>query len=532
MTETKLDLQDIQGNVIKAYPRHGLPKGRYLFYQIDDGEAGRQFLQELCPHITTSAPWGSKAARNAPPKYTINIAFTYDGLKHLGLPQATLQSFPEEFAMGMRGRSGILGDDGPSAPARWDPIWTREGQVHVFIAINAADESQLETATRVVQRLARQSGAGVVLIRGHRGDGDADDLPFQDVSALYDDQGRPNAKEHFGYTDGISNPYFKGIMTDSSNVVGGGKVTGGDIETEAGWEPLETGEFLLGYQDEAFEWPEAPQPPVFAANGTFLVYRKLHENVGSFDRYLQTVGQQYPGGPEELAAKLAGRWRNGAPITTFRTQSEADGFAAEWEHAKAAIASATTVEEREAAKRRFSALNRKFSAFDYTKDIAGGGCPVGAHVRRSHPRSGLEFNVDKAFQRPDALSNRRRLLRRGLPYGRSDGRRRDEDNHGIIFMSLGASIRRQFEFVQQQWINYGNDFRLGNDKDPLAGNHGLADSPEGAGRAVIEGDPDRKAPPFFCANLPRFVETRGGDYFFVPSMTALRMIADGDVDPT
>ncbi len=139
---------------------------------------------------------------------------------------------------------------------------------------------------------------------------------------------------------------------------------------------------------------------------------------------------------------------------------------------------------REAAKRRFSALNSEFVGFDYTSDIEGSGCPVSAHSRRVNPRSALEFGVKHAFSSPSALSNRRRLLRRGLPYGDSQSERTDAGEHGIVFMALCASIRRQFEFVQQQWINYGNDFRMGNDKDPLLGNQELDEHGNSDGRAA------------------------------------------------
>ena len=530
----ELDLHDIQGNIVKAYPRLGFPKARYVFFRVNDGEAGRQFVLDLIPLITTSAPWavsGNAADGTARPDVAVNVAFTFEGLLRLGVPQASLQTFPEEFAMGMRGRQGILGDDGASAPERWDPVWTAPDPVHVFVAINGPDSARIASCYERILSLIDLPSKGVELLTGHRGDDGKDALPYQEASALYAD-GAPTAKEHFGYTDGISNPFFKGALTDSSNVIGGGKVTGGDVESSAGWAPLETGEFLLGYKDEACEYPESPMPGPLAANGTYLVYRKLHENVGTFDAYLEHVGREFPGGKEALAAKFAGRWRNGAPITTFPTEAAANDFALQWDQARQAIADAKDPAEREAAKRRFSTLNTKFVAFDFSKDLPGSRCPVGAHARRVHPRSALEFGAKGAFQTPDALANRRRLLRRGLPYGSSERERTDAGNHGIIFMALGASIRRQFEFVQQQWVNYGNDFRLANDKDPLLGNHGKTAHGAGDGRMVIESDPERPDPPFFCSKLPRFVETRGGDYFFVPSLTALRMIGDGIVDPT
>jgi Dyp-type peroxidase family len=526
-----LDLHDIQGNIIKAYPRFGYAYARNFFLRVSDGDAARKFLSALIPTITTAAPWtsgGASVVDSQRPAVTTNVAFTYEGLKRLGVPRASLQTFPEEFAMGMSARRDILGDDGPSAPGRWDPIWQNPDPVHLFISINARDRPGLEQ--RYQQIIDLLPANGVELATGHR-DKSGSPLPYQDASAIFVD-GEATAREHFGYADGISNPYFKGAGTDSSNVIGGGKSTGQDARSMAGWEPLETGEFLLGHKDEAFEYPIAPTPNLLGDNGTYLVYRKLHQNVASFDAYLDGQSAKFPDGKEALAAKFAGRWRNGAPVTTFTTEQQANEFAAHWTAAKLAIGQARTQHEREAAKRRFSALNIEFVGFDYTNDLEGAGCPVSAHTRRAHPRSALEFGTKGAFSTPSALSNRRRILRRGLPYGDSQTERKDDGEHGIIFMALCASIRRQFEFVQQQWINYGNDFRLGNDKDPLLGNQEVDADGNPDGRMVIESDPKSPAPPFLCAKLPRFVETRGGDYFFVPSLTALRMIAHGIVDPT
>lgn len=93
-------------------------------------------------------------------------------------------------------------------------------------------------------------------------------------------------------------------------------------------------------------------------------------------------------------------------------------------------------------------------------------------------------------------------------------------------MVLCANIFRQFEFVQQQWIQYGLDFNVGNNTCPLLGNH------DHHKRHVIPSDPATGKPPYVMNKLKTFVETRGGDYFFIPSVTALRMMAMGIVDPT
>ncbi len=531
---TSVDLHDVQGNIVKGYGHYGYPKARYVFYRIHDEAAGREFLQGVSRMITTGIPWeltAESGADNAPPPVTTNIAFTYRGMKMLGVPRKSLQSFPEDFVMGMKWRKDILGDDGPSAPENWDPIWQGDA-VHVWISINGKIEKAIETRYQEICDLVAKSNYGVEQLSGHRGPDGASDTPYQSASAIYKN-GIPQACEHFGYRDGISDPYFAASGGNPNRVIGGGKPTRADPATREGWEPLETGEFILGHRDEAYETPAAPLPPLLAFNGTFMVYRKLHENVGSFNRYLDEVGAKYRGGKEMLAAKFAGRWRaSGAPITQFPTEADAKAFEGKFNVAEARLYAEQPNPSKEAVA-EFTALKKQLVAFNYDHDLNGARCPIGAHVRRINPRGALEDGID-AFNTPGALVNRRRILRRGLPYGEVEDSSRDDGDHGIIFMVINASISRQFEFVQQQWINYGNDFKLANDKDPLLGNHGVDADGEPTGRMILEGDPRGKGdePPFFCSGIPRFVETRGGDYFFVPSLTALHMLADGVVDPT
>jgi deferrochelatase/peroxidase EfeB len=260
-----------------------------------------------------------------------------------------------------------------------------------------------------------------------------------------------------------------------------------------------------------------------------MVYRKLHQNVGSFNSYLDAESKKFPDGKEALAAKFAGRWRNGAPLVSFPTEKSANEFIGELSALQVKVWEGTASPEEDA---RFGELSRQLVAFDYGKDASGARCPFGSHMRRSNPRSALQFGNKKVFDSPGALSNRRRILRRGLPYGQVEDPARDDGEHGVIMMIMNADLGRQFEFVQQQWLNFGNDFKLANDPDPLLGNHGVNENWRAGGRMVIEGDKDANKPPYFCNNMPTLVATRGGDYFFVPSLTCLRMIALGIIDPT
>jgi Dyp-type peroxidase family len=528
-----LNLHDIQGNIVKGYGRFGFPFARYVFFEIKDSAAGRKFITSVTPLVTNSAPWKENTKNKKgldKPSFTVNIALTYHGLKKLGLPEVSLHSFPRDFSGGMRQRQDILGDDGNSAPHKWDKVWRNpDHRVCILIALNGQTKASIEESYELILSKLNGIGGGVAILCGHS-DGKQDDLPYQDAAALMDENNQPTGKEHFGYNDGISNPFFKGTGQNPLYAVGNGKPTRRAANSPLGWEALEAGEFILGHKDESLGLPPAPIPHLLSYNGTFMVYRKLHQNVGSFYSYLKEQANQHPEKCEEfIAAKFAGRWRNGAPITLFPTQEEANAVVAELEAAKIAMRKARGTIDHTLAELNYLRLLGKFVGFDYNDDLDGSRCPVGAHIRRSNPRSSLEFGIKDAYNTPGALSNRRRLLRRGLPYGSSTDKTVDTGNHGIIFMAICSDISRQFEFTQQQWGNYGNDFKLANDKDPLTGNH---NNKEADGRMIFPAEKGSGKAPYFCTHIPRFVETRGGEYFFVPSITALRLIGEGLVDPT
>lgn len=477
---SKLNATDIQGFVLRGY---NMPFARYCFLHFTGAKPARVLIGKLLGEITTGQLWDQ-----GKPQSTVNIAFTFKGLIALELPIATLISFPVEFQQGMKARGGILGDSGVNAPEHWDPLWREdspESEIHAWLAINAQSPQALESRSASLQALLAETGGARI-------------LDSQDAASIVLD-GKVTTKEHFGYTDGFGNPDYLGICR--STQPGQGK-----LMPDGSWAPLATGELLLGYADEAGELPVAPVPHLLASNGTFMVYRKLHQNVGTFHRFLNEWSARYGAGDaaakEKLASKFIGRWPDGTPIE------------ASPERPDQAIVNDP---------------NRSTN-FTYGNDANGSRCPIGAHIRRVHPRDAFGFQ--------GRLVNRRRITRRGLPYGPyatpgdlnalehdSACQSLDRVDRGVVFMALNASISRQFEFVQQQWINYGNDAHVGNEKDPLIGNHGPTE------KYVIQGDTSPANPPLICTHLPNFVELRGGDYFFLPSMTALGMIAMNLVDP-
>ena len=161
--------------------------------------------------------------------------------------------------------------------------------------------------------------------------------------------------------------------------------------------------------------PAAPPPAELSTNGSYLVYRKLHQDVAAFRKQLAEAAELYPGGEELLAAKLVGRWRDGTPLALSPERPDPS------------IASDRTAQQRVHLRRR---------------SPRGWRCPVGAHMRRANPRASLPFE--------GKLVNRHRMIRRGIPYGEPlpPGAEDDGRDRGVIFMCLQASIARQFEFVQ------------------------------------------------------------------------------------
>jgi deferrochelatase/peroxidase EfeB len=555
---TALDLADIQGGILRAYGRMGFPKARNFFLTVRDPIQGRRFVEALRPRITTAARWKNPdrgeplmrtraprvkdvvRAEGVPdypgevqllkPKVAINIAFTFYGLAALQVPTRTLSQMPDEYIDGMAKRASLLGDD-PFLDRR-DAVWRNSDgatRVHILVSMNGemnpdgSPVAELDAETVWLKAQCDASQGGVVLLSGTGPDG----ADCQDMSAiLRDDKGLlvPTNKEHFGLSDGFGDPVFEGQLSGEAErlrVIGGGKIL-----PDQSWAPLATGEFLLGYPDEAQEIPGAAMPIDFSRNGTFMAYRKLHENVGSFAAYIDEQGAIYARAfgiadpveaRETVRAKLVGRWVDGVPLIAAPT------FAA-WQAFNAELTAARDAND----KPKLAQIALRFTDFNYRADPAGAACPVTSHLRRANPRDMLDPNFgspDRKSWDGSALVNRRRILRRGLPYG-PQGEAGDSGEQGIIFLALCTSLFRQFEFVQQQWMQYGLDFDSGSDTCPIVGDH------DDEAKLVIAADPSTRRGPFLCDRLPQLVEPRGGDYFFMPSMTALRMIGIGIVDPT
>jgi Dyp-type peroxidase family len=449
-----------------------LPAARFVLLEIANPPAARAWLGALADRITPAA--------TRPDDRALHVAFTATGLTKLGLAAETLAAFSHQFVGGMTTahRRRVLGDVDASDPDRWGWGGPATRPVDVLLLLYARDEAGL---AGLHDELAAGFGAGGVA-----------QVETLDTAPLTD-------REHFGFRDGISQPSMEGLA-----------------RTDTPANTIKAGEFVLGYQNEYGLYTDRPLlkgsddprnllPPGpggsgardLGRNGTYLVFRQLSQDVYGFWRFLDSViraadGRSDPAARTWLAAKMVGRWPDGAPMTLSPNRDDP------------ALANVND--------------------FGYGKsDLDGLKCPIGAHIRRAHPRDSLdpEPGTDRSIE----LDKRHRLLRRGRLYGppvapeerlRDVSAGDDDPPRGLHFICLCANIARQFEFVQHTWINNQKFDRLYDDVDPLIGQRG-----PGGATFTLPRRPIRRR----ITGIPSFVTVRGGGYFFLPGLRAIRYLA-------
>jgi len=247
------------------------------------------------------------------------------------------------------------------------------------------------------------------------------ELPGIEVIWRQDCYQLPTGRTSFGFKDGIGQPAIDGSTRRGSN---------------PHERPIKAGEFLLGYPDETGEVPPMPTPDVLGRNGTYIVFRKLHTNVAAYRQYLRANATDRAQ-EAQLGAKMVGRWQSGAPLSL-----------------------AADADDRE-----LGADPDRNDAYLYGDDLKGFKCPVGAHARRANPRDSLDGdgNVNVRLHR---------MIRRSTSYGPMlpEGVLEDDGiDRGIVFVFVGAHLKRQFEFVKTQWLDDGVFIGAPEESDPLVG---------------------------------------------------------------
>ncbi len=476
-----LNFRDIQGNILRGY---NFPAGLHYFVHVPDGVRGRTLLRGLLPEITTASPWSK------PPIIALNVALTYSGVRKLGVDEATLALLPPAFREPIRQRAPIQLDDNPD---EWNDEFGNDETDLLVLLATSEEPCNDDEFERRFPKLSRARGWLDARLRDHR----ARRVHCETVEALKAGPGQPDPREHFGFTDGFGQPAVEGV---ANNWPGQGvpeSVTGF-------WRDIKAGEFILGHPNEDGE--SVPNRTAWLLyDGTFMVYRKLEQDVARFRRLVTDHARRYAQaqlggltppltGQEEfglMAAKLVGRWPDGTALELDPGPREAPGVST-------------------------SISGRADNNFRYEEDPSGQACPLGAHIRRANPRDLLGSDHQE--------SARHRIIRRGMPYGspydgpwngeEDDGADEDRPDRGLIFICFNADVERQFEVVLGQWLNDGSALGLGDTQDYLLGSRP-------AGKLAVGGDDA----PFFVTRDERLVRVKGCEYLFMPGLAALERLS-------
>ena len=501
-----VDFTDIQGLVRFGFGK--MTEASYRLVKIRDAGAARMWLAQ--------APVTTAVEMTPPPRSALQVALTREGLNALGLAPEILAGFSAEFLTGMAGddnRSRRLGDQGANGPDRW--IWGAGGGIPHLVVMLLAEPGLLPEWTKTAC-------------------GELWDTAFEEIGCL--STSNLGGREQFGFIDGISQPVLDWKLSRSVSV-NGNQLDYGNVVC--------LGEFLLGYPNEYRRYTDRPlvDPGSPAAailphaddqpnkkdlgrNGTYLVMRQLRQDVRLFWHYLQDAASTLDLSATRLAEAFVGRTLvDGAPLVPLSPGTIA-GVGDTGSETK---------------RGQDSALNR----FTYELDEDGTRCPFGAHIRRANPRTtdlpghprgllqqGLHLlGFGSSDLRSDLTASVRfhRLLRRGREYGPALSPQEalqpgsaDEPERGLHFIALCANIERQFEFVQNAWIAQIKFDGMTEESDPLLGNREpVPGCPFTDSFSMARSNGARKR----LLRVPRFITVRGGAYFFLPGIRALRYLS-------
>lgn len=472
-TTPEVNWRDVQGLLRTGYG----PFTKSLFIRVRFRKdlsllSFRQWLKSLLPDVHTGTPasdlqisHGEIIADSSEPNTALrlNIAFTYTGLKHIGLTSNALHTFPLEFVdgIGSERSAKMLGDEGKNHYSQWQ--WGKPEDIPDLVLLAF---SRSEDAFQPLLDSIERAELGKV----------------ESLATCLSEL------EHFRFRDGLSNPLIRSANNSPEALA---------RNPEGAIAP---GEFIFGYGDQRGLLPVSPtttrasdsqnllsraQPEQdgpngeftldrndLGRNGSFLVVRQLEQDVEGFDAYINGYGEDKA---EYHAAKIMGRWRDGTPLT---------------------LSAGDTVPTQPNLSNHFHYQGA---------DVHGNRCPMGAHIRRSNPRDSMHKDANVSWD----IANRHRILRRGRIYT-------EEKHRGLLFMCLNVNIARQFEHIQSNWIN-GTRFANENETDPIAGTRVGSD-----GNFTIQRAPHNAQ----LGKLPDFVHLRGGAYFFLPSISALQYFAN------
>ncbi len=512
VSEPQLDAHNIQGNILAGFKKDNQI---LVGLEILDVEQCKTWLSQLAPYVASLhevlafnrlfkamvAKSGDKGAIQAT---WVNIAFSYAGVAKLA-SAAEADLLPDSsFRAGLLVNSEALGDPTDPTSAYHRTNWKvgAPGNVPDILLIVASDVADLATTTAQA-RIGTQSSSGCRVI-------------YQEVGQTRQDE---RGHEHFGFKDCISQPAVRGTVSMAKGDYLSPRLISrptsiAEQQSQPGRPLIMPGVFVLGYETQSLKDGTPLPAPALAApwhkNGSFLVFRRLRQDVAAFRGFLASaqtqLSAQIPGITEaRIGATFVGRWPDGSPLvrapdgpnSAMATDMSANAFQ------YANPMPRTTLKPHATADASPSA----------GADPLGLVCPHWAHVRKVNPRDD-STNLGDGF---DTLS--RRMIRRGIPYGPSlpDGAPDDGVDRGLLFLAYQVSIAGAFEKITQDWTNQRANPQP-DGYDPIIGQ-----SDEAGRRRTVS---IRRSTGL---DVPLEIDTEwvfptGGGYFFAPSIDALTTV--------
>ncbi|KAG8731737.1 hypothetical protein FRC11_002635 [Ceratobasidium sp. 423] len=462
-----VDLTNVQGDVILGFPKK---KEEFVFFVIRDAAKFKHALSGLKVTTTADVIEARKAIQEKKSQQhggLVSLAFLNIAFSKKGMDALgiTEDLGDQPFADGQLADAKDLGDDGVAESDGFHPLWENAFKHRVDGVLVVAGESWLSVKAKVAETLAAFTNSVLVVysLKGSVRPGDQ------------------KGHEHFGWEDGISNPVVKDIG-----------------EPLPGQRVVPPGVILCGKAKD----PVASRP-AWAVEGSFLAFRQLEQLVPEFHKFLADNPIVLPGltreqGSELLGARLVGRWKSGAPI-------QLSPFHDDPELAKD------------------PQRNNDFVYPQVPGDEGQTACPYAAHIRKTNPRNDLDFletNPDKLVNAVQASS----IIRTGIPYG-PEVTFSEKLEHftkfprGLAFVSYQSSLSKGFRFIQKSWANATN---FPPQKQVEAGFDPIIGQKNSQSRETLGSTAGPQL------TLPRdFVVSRGGEYFFSPSIQALKTTFSG-----
>jgi Dyp-type peroxidase family len=525
--EPQLAVDEIQGNILAGFNKDNQT---LIFLEITNPTAFKIWLGAIVPFVATTDEVLQfnrlfkmiRSRRGVESRAVLatwlNIAFSHRGLKKT--TKDAKQFRDKAFKAGLARRSRHLSDPirGEGAQENW-LIGGENNEPDLVLIIASDSLDEIGIAVRRVESWIFEGAEfnGSIVPSGAR-------VIFKQKGATLPSP--LTGHEHFGFLDGVSQPGIRGTVKKTGELITPKQNPADPNQGKPGQDRLWPGEFVFGYPGQNRTNADKrgrvkTEGPSWTKNGSFLVFRRLRQDVGAFHDFLNREGERLNLGAGLFGAKCVGRWASGAPI---ERATNADNLRMSRDDC-----ANNAFDFQQPTIPKVPAPGSGQCADDFPKALAqkdpeGAVCPFAGHIRKAYPRDDISSQPKKKnkLSPNDSDTETHRLLRRGIPFGDAFDPTviPDDGNRGLLFLAYQTSIVNQFEFVTTQWVNNPRFKDPGSGHDPILG------------QSNKNGSRDR----FFTMKLANgekqsirlekdWVIPTGGGYFFAPSISALEHLS-------